>query len=106
MNKSEVLGYECDSGSVEEALQISGGDIHQAINLLLDKAEDFLFKPVHSVATHSLPSVGDAVAGPSSVFINDMEAAVPCILSLSFYKNTLHKPVGLTQKFVVEFVGE
>ena len=117
-------------------MQISGWDIHQAINVLLDKAEDFLFKPVHTVATHSVPSVGDAVAGPSSVSINDVEAVVPCSLqnllthhitkmldtssvcelelcrerlwrqSLSFYKNSLHKPSRLTQEFVVEFVGE
>lgn len=121
------------AASVEEALRISGGDIHQAINLLLDKAEDFVFKPVHTVATHSEPIVDDAVAGPSSVCINDVEAAVPCNLltdhimktlytsnvcelelcrerlwrqSLSFYKNSLHKPARLSQEVVVEFVGE
>ena len=57
----EVLGYDCDSASVEEALQISGGDIHQAINLLLDKTEDFVFKPVDTVATHFESIVDDAV---------------------------------------------
>lgn len=107
-------------------MQTSGGDSHQAINILLDKAEDFLFKPV---ATHSVLSVGDAVAGPSSMCVNDVEAAVPCSLqnllthhitkmldtssvcelelcrerlwrqSLSFYKNSLHKPFRLTQEF-------
>ena len=132
----EVLGYDCDSASVEEALQISGGDIHQAINLLLDKTEDFVFKPVDTVATHFESIVDDAVAALSSVCINDVEAAVPCNLqnllidhitktldtsnvcklelcrerlwrqSLSLYKNSLHKPARLSQEFIVEFVGE